>query len=164
MHSSPEPGAFSGGRLPEALFLVFRLESHGANVCLLALLEQSALGTSSPPLPPDLALLRSAFFFTGALFFARMALSRCAFHGFQMNAEQWGIIRSNSTERGSSPSRASAANIQYARGKADSIRHVIEKMQKAAEFLDRQILSLRRYDAQVSATRDEESPQVPLPG
>ena len=34
--SSPEPGASSGGRLPEALFLVFRLESKcpkGAKVC-----------------------------------------------------------------------------------------------------------------------------------
>ena len=30
---SPEPCASSGGRLPEALFLVFRLESQGANVC-----------------------------------------------------------------------------------------------------------------------------------
>ena len=34
-------------------------------------------------LPPDLAaLLRSAFFFTWALFFARMALSRSAYHNF----------------------------------------------------------------------------------
>ena len=32
MVSSPEPGASSGGRLPEALFLVFRLESQGAEV------------------------------------------------------------------------------------------------------------------------------------
>ena len=61
-------------------------------------------------------------------------------------------------------SGASAAKIQYASAKADSIRHMIEKTQKAAEFLDRQILSLRRYEAPASATRDEESPQVPLPG
>ena len=31
--SFPEPCASSGGRLPEALFLVFRLESQGANQC-----------------------------------------------------------------------------------------------------------------------------------
>ena len=33
MVSSPEPWASSGGRLPEALFLVFRLESQGAKAC-----------------------------------------------------------------------------------------------------------------------------------
>ena len=33
MVSSPEPWASSGGRLPEALFLVFRLESQAAKVC-----------------------------------------------------------------------------------------------------------------------------------
>ena len=33
MDSSPEPCASSGGRLPEAFFLVFRLESQGAKVC-----------------------------------------------------------------------------------------------------------------------------------
>ena len=32
MVSSPEPGASSGGRLPEALFFVFRLESQSAKV------------------------------------------------------------------------------------------------------------------------------------
>ena len=31
--SSPEPCASSGGRLPEAFFLVFRLESQGAKAC-----------------------------------------------------------------------------------------------------------------------------------
>ena len=45
--------------------------------------EQSALGTFSSLLPPDLAtLLRSAVFFTGALFFARMALSLRHFSWF----------------------------------------------------------------------------------
>ena len=33
MVSSPGPCASSGGRLPEAFFLVFRLESQGAEVC-----------------------------------------------------------------------------------------------------------------------------------
>ena len=33
MVSSPGPCASSGGRLPEALFIVFRLESKGAEVC-----------------------------------------------------------------------------------------------------------------------------------
>ena len=63
-----------------------RLLSSESAQFLLALSEQSeqrALYTFSSLLPPDLAaLLRSAFFFTGALFFARMALSRSAFHGF----------------------------------------------------------------------------------
>ena len=46
-------------------------------------LESSALCTFSFLLPPGLAaLLRSAFFFTGVLFFARMTLSRSSFHGF----------------------------------------------------------------------------------
>ena len=35
MVSSPEPGASSGGRLPEALFLVFRLESQGAKALFM---------------------------------------------------------------------------------------------------------------------------------
>ena len=62
-----------------------RLLSFESAQFLLALAEQSALGTFSSLLPPDLAaLLRSAFFFTGALFFARPALSRSAFHGFYM--------------------------------------------------------------------------------
>ena len=33
MVSSPGPCASSGGRLPEAFFMVFRLESQGAEVC-----------------------------------------------------------------------------------------------------------------------------------
>ena len=33
MVSSPGPRASSGGRLPEALFMVFLLDSKGANAC-----------------------------------------------------------------------------------------------------------------------------------
>ena len=47
--------------------------------------KQRALCTFSSLLPPDLAaLLRSAVLFTEALFFARVALSRSAFHGFSI--------------------------------------------------------------------------------
>ena len=78
----------------KALFMVFRLESEGAKVChkqeeknivqlLLVLAEQSALGTFSSLLPPGLAaLLRSAGFFSGAVCFVRMTLARSTFHGF----------------------------------------------------------------------------------
>ena len=47
--------------------------------------EQSSLCTFFSLLPPGLAaLLRSACFFSGAVFFARLTLARSAFHGFQI--------------------------------------------------------------------------------
>ena len=62
-----------------------RLLSFDSAQLLLAFSEQSALGTFSSLLPPGLAaLLRSAGFFSGAVFFARMTLARSAFHGFQI--------------------------------------------------------------------------------
>ena len=72
--SSPGPCASSGGHLPEALFMVFLLDSKGAKVYLL---------------PTGLAaLLRSAGFFSGVVFFARMTLARSAFHGFQVGVRR----------------------------------------------------------------------------
>ena len=108
MVSSPEPCASSGGRLPEAFFLVFRLESQGAKAFLLvfrlesqgakaqlslAFSEQSALGTFSSLLPPGLAaLLRSAGFFSGAVCFVRMTLARSAFLGFQIGFQRCKVM------------------------------------------------------------------------
>ena len=60
----------SGGRLPEALFMVFLLDSKGAEVCdsaqsLLALSEQSAVCIFFSLFPSGLAaLLRSVNFFS----------------------------------------------------------------------------------------------------
>ena len=76
----------SGGRLPEALFMVFLLDSKGASMrSLLALSEQSAVCTFFSLLPSGLAaLVQSAGFFSGVVFFARMTLARSASHGFQI--------------------------------------------------------------------------------
>ena len=61
----------------------YRLLSFESAQFLLALSEQSALCTFFSLLPPGLAaLLRSAGFFSGAVFFARMTLARSVFHGF----------------------------------------------------------------------------------
>ena len=68
MVSSPEPCASSGGRLPEAFFLVFRLESQSAKV--------------TPP--GHAALLPSDGFFSGAVCLVRRTLVRSAFLGFQI--------------------------------------------------------------------------------
>ena len=52
---------------------------------LLALAEQSAVCTFFSLFPAGLAaLLRSAGFFYGVVFFARMTLARSAFHSFQI--------------------------------------------------------------------------------
>ena len=60
-----------------------RLLSFDIAQFLFAVSEQSALGTFSSLLPPGLAALpRSAGFFSEAVFFTRMTLARCAFHGF----------------------------------------------------------------------------------
>jgi len=61
---------------------------------LLALSEQSALCTFFSLLPPGLAaLLRSAGFFSGAVFFARMTLARSVFQGFQIGFKRfWSIL------------------------------------------------------------------------
>jgi len=57
---------------------------------LLALSEQSALCTFFSLLPPGLAaLLRSAGFFSEAVFFARMTLARSAFQGFQIGLKRF---------------------------------------------------------------------------
>jgi len=61
---------------------------------LLALSEQSALCTFFSLFPPGLAaLLRSAGFFSGAVFFARMTLARSVFQGFQIGFKRfWSIL------------------------------------------------------------------------
>ena len=43
MVSSPEPCASSGGRLPEAFFLAFRLESQGAKVHKLDYISENSM-------------------------------------------------------------------------------------------------------------------------
>ena len=73
------------GEKRDIAVLIRRLLSFDFAQLLFAVSEQSALGTFSSLLPPGLAaLLRSAGFFSGAVFFARMALARSALHGFQI--------------------------------------------------------------------------------
>ena len=64
MVSYPGPCASSGGRLPEALFMVVLLDSKGAKVC----------GSDS--------------FFSGAVCFVRRTLARSAFHGSSIGLQR----------------------------------------------------------------------------
>ena len=57
-------------------------------ICAVLTRTVRAECTSFSLLPGLAALLRSACFFAGASFFARMTLSRSAFHGFQIGFKQ----------------------------------------------------------------------------
>ena len=89
-----------------------RLLSFESAQFLLALAEQSALGTFSSLLPPDLAaLLRSAVFFFGAVFFARMTLARSAFHGFQIGFKRCTRVCTTCRSRPREPFHASTSYL-----------------------------------------------------
>ena len=68
-------------RLPEACFLVFRLESQGATGTARAACLAHLLFSTSPGLA---ALPRSDGFFSWAVCLVRRTLSRSAFHGFSI--------------------------------------------------------------------------------
>ena len=74
----------SGGRLPEALFLVFRLESQGATGTARAACLAHLLFSTSPGLA---ALPRSDGFFSGPVCLVRRTLARSAFHGFSIDSK-----------------------------------------------------------------------------